>query len=131
MVDTGEAELIIAVVSIVLGTPLSFYIKDYLVDRANYKKFKETLERTAGLNAEILYSPFTGAAGMTTAPRLFKVSEITKQGLVLKDDMNTIFVPKEKILMTDIVLSGNEWKKLFAKMESALATQLQRGFPTV
>jgi hypothetical protein len=50
-----EYELIAATVSVIIGVPITFYIKDYLIGRSNFGKFKDKLEKIAGLNAQILY----------------------------------------------------------------------------
>lgn len=130
MADTTE--LLAVAISIVVGTPVGFFIKDFLVGRSNYKKFKATLEKTAGINAEILYSAACLTGPGATGPRLYKVAEINKQGLVLKDDMNTIFVPKEKILMTDIVLPTKDYDSLRKeRMKKDSSEMIEAVFPPI
>jgi len=109
-VQNAEVDLLIAVLSVIIGVPVTFCLKDFLVKRSNYKKFKEKLEKIAGVKAEILYPGAT--LGIGTGARTFRIMEISKQGLVLQDKMNTIFVPIEKVLQTDILLPAEDFETL-------------------
>jgi hypothetical protein len=111
MVDAIETSLIVAVASVVVGTPIAFFIKDYLVRWMDFRKFKDKLERIAGVNAEVLY-PTVGGSLFAGITRTFKIVEISKQGLMLRDSLNTIFVPIERILNTEVVLPAENFDSL-------------------
>ncbi len=105
-----ESDLFVATTTIIIGVPITFYIKDYLINRANFKKFKAKLERIAGVNAEVLYQ------GSNPLPlggqHPLKIIEIGKQGLVLQDKLSTVFVPIDKVLQTEIVVPADEYDTL-------------------
>lgn len=131
MVDVIETSLILAVASVVIGTPIAFFLKDYLVGWMNFRKFRDKLERIAGVNAEILY-PTVGGQPFAGITRTFKIVEKTKQGLMLKDSMNTIFVPIEKILNTEIVLPAENYDAARReRMRKDAAEAIEALFPTL
>jgi len=43
--------ILVGVVTAVVATAFTFHFKDYLEERAKFKKFKEKLEKIAGKNA--------------------------------------------------------------------------------
>lgn len=84
----------IGVTTAVVATGITFYMKDYLKERAKFRKFKEKFEQIAGKNAEVLI-PNVG---------LVKIIEINKQGITAKSQLCKIFIPMEKVMQTEISL---------------------------
>ncbi|MGA2769084.1 MAG: hypothetical protein ABSF24_12335 [Candidatus Bathyarchaeia archaeon] len=78
--------VIIGVVTAVIATALTFYLRDYLKEKAKFKKFKEKLEQIAGKNATIII-PDIGQV---------EITEINKQGITVKNELCTTFIPMEK-----------------------------------
>jgi len=128
MVDAAETGLLVAVLSVVVGTPITFYLKDYLVARRNYRNFKDKLEKIAGVNAEVLYPVAGGMPGSLT--RTFKIIDINRQGLVLQDKLSTIFVPSKKVLQTEMILPAENYETLRrAQMERDFNEVINAMFP--
>jgi len=106
-----SSEILEAVVSTIIGIPVTFYFIDFLTKRSNYRKFKDKLEKIAGVNAPILF-PLSPPVASGLGPRTFKITEISSQGLVLEDNMNKVFVPMEKVLQTEILLPLADYELL-------------------
>jgi hypothetical protein len=100
-----------AVVTVVVGTPVTFYITHYLEERSKFKKFKAKLDAIAGVGSKLLWQ--SGAANsMHFTTDIFTVLEITREGLVLQNDLHKIFVPIEKVLETEIVRPSENYEQL-------------------
>ena len=96
------AGVIIGVITAVVATAITFYVKDYLKERAKFKKFKEKLEQIAGKEAEVII-PNIG---------IVKIVDINQQGITVKGELSTIFIPMEKVLLTDIALPVENYEEL-------------------
>lgn len=92
----------IGVFTTVITTGVTFYLKDYLQERAKYKKFKEKLEQIAGKNAKIMI-PSVGEV---------KILEINKQGITVESQLCKTFIPIDKLFQTEISLLVENYEKL-------------------
>jgi hypothetical protein len=89
------------IISIAVGgisVAIAFYIKEFLQKRSDFNKFRKKIERIAGKNATILYS------GTGIGQQMFKIIDIDEHGLVLKDELQTIYVPVSKLINSDVIL---------------------------
>jgi hypothetical protein len=86
--------VLVGVVTAVIASAITFYIKDYLEERAKFAKFREKLDKIAGKNAPVII-PNIG---------LVKIVEISKQGLTVRSELCDTFIPMEKVLQTEIAL---------------------------
>ena len=97
---------VIGVITFGASTAFAFYIKDALQRRSDFRKLKRKLDRIAGKRAVVLYpSPTLGY-------RLFKIEEIDKHGVTLKNDLETIFIPPAKLLRSEIVLPCDNYGRV-------------------
>lgn len=78
----------------IIATGITFYLKDYLRERAKFRKFEEKLKQIAGKEAEVIISNIG----------LVKIDDINKQGLTVKNELGTIFLPMERVLVSDITV---------------------------
>jgi hypothetical protein len=92
----------IGVVTTVISTGVTFYIKDYLKERAKYQKFKAKFEQIAGKNAQVMIPQFGQV----------KILEINKQGIVVESQLCKTFIPIDKVFQTEISLPIENYDKL-------------------
>jgi len=92
----------VGVTSTVIATGITFYVKDYLSERAKFGKFKAKLEQIAGKNAEVLI-PSIG---------LVKVLDINKQGIVVESQLCKTFIPMDKVMQTEISLPVQNFNEI-------------------
>ena len=91
----------IGVTTTVIATGITFYIKDYLKERAKFRKFKEKFEQIAGKNAQVII-PYVGQV---------KIVEINKQGIVVESQLCKTFIPIDKVFQTEISLPAENYEK--------------------
>lgn len=128
--------LIIGIITGTISAAIIFYLKDYLQERSNYLKFKKKIENLVGTGATVIYNPNIDG---TLGSREYKIIEITKQGIILQDKLNKIFVPMEKLIETDIILPSDnyeylkmeELKRNFSKMMDAMIPPMLSKFKEV
>lgn len=94
--------IIIGVVTAVIATAITFYVKDYLKERAKFKKFEEKLKNIAGKNATVII-PNIGQV---------KITDISRQGLTVKSELCTTFIPMEKVFQTEVSLPVENYERL-------------------
>jgi len=112
--------VLIGVVTAVIATAVTFYIKDYLEERSKFGKFKEKLERIAGKNATVII-PNIGQV---------KIIDITKQGLTVRSELCDTFIPMEKVLQTEIALPVENYDRLLKEtMRKNVEQSLDVVFP--
>ena len=102
------SELIIGIIILIGTTAITFYLKDYLQSQQEYKQLRKKLERIAGKNAKILFDTGTGIG---KGLQEFKIEDIDKLGITLKNDLQTIFVPSKKLLQTEMILPGDRYEQ--------------------
>jgi len=92
----------IGVTTTIIATGITFYIKDYLKERAKFRKFKEKLEQIAGKNAQVMI-PYVGQV---------KIVDINKQGIVVESQLCKTFIPIDRVFQTEISLPVENYEKL-------------------
>ena len=92
----------IGITTTVIATGITFYIKDYLKERAKFRKFKEKFEQIAGKNAQVII-PYVGQV---------KIVEINKQGIVVESQLCKTFIPIDRVFNTEISLPVENYEKL-------------------
>lgn len=102
--------LLISILIAAITFTVTFYLKEYFQKKLNYKKFKNKLDDIAGKRAVVLYL----IDGMNQ-PELFEIIDIDKSGVILKNDLHTVYVPVSHIINREIILPCNEYQK--AKLE--------------
>jgi hypothetical protein len=107
-------DAVLAFTTIVVGAisvGVSFYVKDYLQKRSDYFNMKKKLDRIAGKNATVIYETSSGTGGMPGfAQQLYKIVEIDEQGVTLKNELQTVFVPTAKLLRSDMILPADDYE---------------------
>jgi len=112
--------ILIGVVTAVIATAITFYIKDYLEERAKFGKFKMKLEKIAGKNATVII-PNIGQV---------KIVDVSKQGLTVRSELCDTFIPMEKVLQTEIALPVENYDKLLKEtMRKNVEQSLDLVFP--
>jgi hypothetical protein len=106
----------VAVVGSSFGVAIAFYVKDYLEGRAAYRRLRARLERIAGKNATVVYE---SPQSTQIAPKatLYRIQEFDADGVVLKNDLHTIFVPIQAVLDEDIILPCDNYEDEIRKRE--------------
>lgn len=92
----------IGVATTVISTGITFYVKDYLKERAKYRKFKAKFEQIAGKNAQVMI-PQIGQV---------KIVDINKEGIVVESQLCKTFIPIDKVFQTEISLPFENYDKL-------------------
>jgi len=92
----------IGVVTTVISTGVTFYVKDYLKERAKYQKFRAKFEQIAGKNAQVMI-PQIGQV---------KIIDINKEGIVVESPLSKTFIPIDKVFQTEISLPVENYEKL-------------------
>ena len=86
--------VVVGVSTSIITAGVTFYLKDYLKERAKFNKFKKKLEQIAGKEARVII-PNIG---------IVKIIDINQQGITVKHELCKTFIPMEKVLLTDISL---------------------------
>ena len=94
--------VVIGVSTSIIATSVTFYLKDYLKERAKFKKFEKKLKQIAGKEAEVII-PNIG---------IVKITDINKQGITVKNELCTTFLPMERVLLTDIAVPVENYEVL-------------------
>jgi hypothetical protein len=84
--------VVIGVSTSIIATGITFYLKDYLIERAKFKRLEKKLKPIAGKEAEVII-PNIG---------IVKITDINNHGITVKDKLCTTFLPMERVLLTDI-----------------------------
>lgn len=114
---TGFISISLTIITGAISVAVAFYIKEYLQKRSEFKKFRIKIEKIAGKNAVILYS------GTGIGQQVFKIADIDEHGVVLKDELQTIYVPVSKLITSDVVLPVDNYEE--AKIQK-VAKDMQR-----
>jgi len=88
---------VITIITGAISVAITFYIKDVLKRRSQYKNMKEYLGKMAGKNAHIVYNG-----------QLHKIEDISNDGIVLGDGFQKVFIPVESALSSVIILPVDE-----------------------
>ena len=121
--------LIISIVVFVVSAGLTFYLKDYIQRRSDYGKLKKKLEQIAGKGAMVIYSPGTGV-GM--GPQLFKLVDFDREGVTLRNEVQSIFVPTSKLIQSEIVIPSEDYEKAkLARVKQEMEGLMDAMFPAM
>ena len=130
--------LIVGLITLIGTLVITFYVRDFLQKRQEYKQLLGKLEKIAGLNAAILYSP--SAVGVGAGLQEFKIIDIDESGITIKNELHTIFIPPNKLLQTEMILPVDNYEtlkqlKLKKDMEQMLDAMvpalIERMFPAM
>jgi hypothetical protein len=105
--------LIVGLITLVGTVIITFYVKDYLQRKLEYKQLRRKLEKIAGKNATILYCP--SAVGLGAGLQEFKIIDIDGSGITIKNELLTVFIPPNKLLQTEMILPDDDYETLKAK----------------
>ena len=92
----------IGILTTVISTGVTFYVKDYLKERAKYQKFRAKFEQIAGKNAQVMI-PQIGQV---------KIVDMNKQGIVVESQLCKTFIPIDKVFQTEISVPFENYDKL-------------------
>ena len=102
------AKILFMVVTTVITVAITFYLKDYLQKKNEYKKLKDKLEAVAGRNAYIVYT----GAGSSVGSNLYKITDIDEGGITLKNSLQTIFIPPKLLLNSAMIVPEENYEAL-------------------
>ncbi|XPF93216.1 hypothetical protein ACM9HF_14460 [Colwellia sp. RE-S-Sl-9] len=102
------AKILFVVVTTVVTVAITFYLKDFLQKKNEYKKLKNKLEAVAGRNAYIVYT----GAGSGVGSNLYKITDIDEGGITLKNSLQTIFIPPLLLLNSPMVVPDENYETL-------------------
>jgi len=112
--------VLVGVVTAVIASAITFYVKSYLEKKTKFAKFKEKLDGIAGKNAPVII-PNIG---------MVKIVEINKQGLTVRSELCDTFIPMEKVLQTEIALPAENYDKILKEtMRKNVEQSLDVMFP--
>jgi hypothetical protein len=97
-----------------ISVALAFYIKEFLQKRNTYSSLRKKLERIAGKNALVIYNP---GAGLGMGPQLFKIANVDNHGVMLENELHTVFVPAAKLIESEMILPCSNYEK--ARLDKA------------
>jgi len=121
--------LIISIVAFVVSAGLTFYLKDYIQRRSDYGKLKKKLEQIAGKGATVIYSPGTGL-GM--GPQPFKIVDFDREGVTLKNEVQTIFVPASKLIQLEMIIPSENYEEAkFNRVKQEMESMMDAMFPAM
>jgi len=110
----------VGVSTAIITTGITFYLKDYLMERAKFNKFKKKLEQIAGKEARVII-PNIG---------IVKIIDINQQGITVKHELCKTFIPMEKVLLTDISLPVENYEVIRKEfMRKSVEESLDVVFP--
>jgi hypothetical protein len=121
--------ILIFLISLVTTVAITFYLKDYLQSKNEYRKLRKKLEKVAGKNSTIIYATTIGGFG---ASHLYKIYDIDDNGITLHNDMQTIFVPAKKLLQSEMIVPCEEYEKVkMLKMKKDMEDMMDNFIPAM
>ena len=122
-------EIAISIVVGAISVAISFYLKDFLLRKQEYQKLRAKLEKIAGKNATVIYGE----------NEVFKLKEIDESGIVLENELKTIFVPTAMLLQTQMILPSDRYSELVKEKElekekrtaKLFMDEMKTGFPSM
>lgn len=106
--DLDYAKILFVVLTTVLSVAVTFYLKDFLQKKNEYKKLKGKLEAIAGRNAYIVYT----GAGSGVGSNLYKITDIDEGGVTLKNSIQTVFIPPQLLLNSAMIVPEDNYEAL-------------------
>jgi hypothetical protein len=129
--------VVISILASVILSMLTFYLKDYLQRRSDYQKLKKKLEQVAGKGAMVVYSI---GSGIGMGAQLYKIEGFDREGVTLRNEAQTIFVPASKIVQSEWIIPGTDYEKAKAAMlkkeaegmmDAIFPTMIQKMMPAI
>lgn len=112
--------VVIGVSTSIIATSITFYLKDYLKERSKFKKFEKKLKQIAGKEAEVIVSNLG----------IVKIIDINNQGMTVKSELCTTFLPMERVLLSDIAIPVENYEMLRKElMRKSVEESLDVVFP--
>jgi hypothetical protein len=112
--------VVIGVSTSIIVTGITFYLKDYLKERSKFKKFEKKLKQIAGKEAEVIVSNLG----------IVKIIDINNQGMTVKSELCTTFLPMERVLLSDIAIPVENYEMLRKElMRKSVEESLDVVFP--
>ena len=102
------AKMLFVIFATVVSVAITFYLKDFLQNKSEYKKLKKKLEAVAGRNAYIVYT----GAGSGVGSNLYKITDIDEGGVTLKNSVQTIFIPPQLLLYSAMIVPEENYEEL-------------------
>ncbi|MEO1891841.1 MAG: hypothetical protein ABGX84_03440 [Alcanivorax sp.] len=102
------AKMLFFIFATVVSVAITFYLKDFLQNKSEYKKLKKKLEAVAGRNAYIVYT----GAGSGVGSNLYKITDIDEGGVTLKNSVQTIFIPPQLLLYSAMIVPEENYEEL-------------------
>lgn len=102
------AKMLFLIFATVVSVAITFYLKDFLQNKSEYKKLKKKLEAVAGRNAYIVYT----GAGSGVGSNLYKITDIDEGGVTLKNSVQTIFIPPQLLLYSAMIVPEENYEEL-------------------
>ena len=102
------AKMLFFIFATVGSVAITFYLKDFLQNKSEYKKLKKKLEAVAGRNAYIVYT----GAGSGVGSNLYKITDIDEGGVTLKNSVQTIFIPPQLLLYSAMIVPEENYEEL-------------------
>lgn len=109
-------EIVITIVIGAISVAVSFYLKDFLLQKQQFRKLRAKLEKIAGKNATVIYEK----------DEVFKLKEIDESGVILENEMKTIFVPTDMLLQTQMILPSDRYTELKKEKELEKETRMAK-----
>lgn len=118
--EISFVQILVTIVVGAISVALTFYIKEYLQKRREYKVFKDKINSIAGKNSTVLYCPEGGKSA-----DLFKIIDIGSRGITFQNELQTIYVPVSKIIKSEMILPCDNYNK--ARIEK-LKREIEENF---
>lgn len=121
--------VVISILASVILSMLTFYLKDHLQRRSDYGKLKKKLEQKAGKGAMVVYSV---GSGLGMGSQLYKIEDFDREGVTLRNDVQSIFVPASKLVESEMIIPGENYKEAkLAKGKQEMEDIMDAVFPAM
>jgi hypothetical protein len=94
-------QFLISIVSLISTTALTYFMTDRLQQHLEYRKLKTKLDNFAGLQAIVIFENSK-----------YKILSVDNHGIVMQNEMQTIFIPIRKALENVIALPSDRYDTL-------------------
>ena len=99
-------QIVIAVASLVGTTAITFFLKDMLQQYIEYRKLKAKLDSVAGRRAVVIYQG-----------EKYRIESTDRQGLILRNELQTVFIPIKRALDNILTLPSTEYDQVLLRNE--------------
>ena len=102
-------EILLGFLSFLATTVIGLYINSVYKQNKEYRDFLERLNSIVGLGGRVIYKD-------DNVYRLFQVEKIDRQGMVLKANFKTIFVPISKLMKDEIIVPDINYENVMKEL---------------